>query len=163
MWCFITSCEWVFAQSISTVKDVFDNLSSNRQLKLQTGTSCVCQDKVRHFYWVIKASSSGRTDGAHVWIETVQWYAAVQNHYNVSRCVFCVFLSVISSPSLLPTPFTCAHLSSAVPCHQSLSPQYLASPFFHSICQMTFTVTDLVYSWSFVSDGNWTALLRLLD
>jgi len=74
----------------------------------------------------------------------------------LSRSVFCVFLSVLPF-SHLPqslfclvissTPFTCAHLSSAVPCHQSLSPQYLVSLFVHSICQI-FTVTDLVYSCS---------------
>ena len=74
----------------------------------------------------------------------------------LSRSVFCVFLSVLPFPHLpqslfclviSSTPFTCAHLFSAVPCHHSLSPQYLVSPFVHSICQI-FTVTDLVYSWS---------------
>lgn len=59
----------VFAVCISTVKDGFNNLSSNQQLNLQTGTSCVCMDKVGHFYWSIKAGSSGGADGAHVWQE----------------------------------------------------------------------------------------------
>lgn len=59
----------VFAVCISTVKDGFNNLSSNQQLKLQTGTSCVCMDKVGHFYWSIKAGSSGGADGARVWQE----------------------------------------------------------------------------------------------
>lgn len=59
----------VFAVCISTVKDGFNNLSSNQQLKLQTGTSCVCMGKVGHFYWSIKAGSSGGADGARVWQE----------------------------------------------------------------------------------------------
>ena len=63
----------------------------------------------------------------------------------VTICV----LSVLLFPQSLfcSTPFTCAHLSSAVHCHQSLPPQYLVSRFVHRICQL-FTVTDLLYSSS---------------
>jgi len=64
--------------------------------------------------------------------------------YKLSRSASYVFVTcVFVYPVISPTPFTCAHLSTAVPCHQSLSPQYLVYQFVHSICQIL-TVTDLV-------------------
>lgn len=105
----------VFAVCISTVKDGFNNLSSNQQLKLQTGTSCVCMDKVGHFYWSIKAGSSGGADGAHVWKEVWVLLLILYCSYrikvsyrikNIESCGKPVFLMTVNHLSCVITANT---------------------------------------------------------
>ena len=55
------------------------------------------------------------------------------------------FSSVSSGLVISSTPFTCAHFSSAEPCHQSLSPPYLFSRLVIVISQIL-TVTHVVKS-----------------